>query len=210
MSDPIAEETGQQPVDDKPAGDDVIAEVVAEVLPAEQDEGPTAESLGLELPDDREEAVGMLVGEVHKARNDATAYLDDLQRVAADFDNYRKRTIRDQAGLHQRAVEKVVQGLLPVLDTFDAALSTEPETETEGRMYSGMLGTREQLLKALADEGLQLIPAVGETFDPEVHEPVGAPAGSGTLVVAQELRRGYTLNGKVVRAALVVLEIIEE
>lgn len=201
MSDPRAEAT---------ANDDVIAEVVAEVLPAAQEEGPTAEALGLELPEDTDEAVGILVEEVHKARNDASAYLDDLQRVAADFDNYRKRTIRDQAGLHQRAVERVVQGLLPVLDTFDAALGTEPETETEQKMYSGMLGTREQLLKALKDEGLELIPAIGEVFDPEVHEPVGAPAGNGTLVVSQELRRGYILNGKVVRAALVVLEIDEQ
>ena len=139
----------------------------------------------------------------------AASYLDDLQRVAADFDNYRKRTIRDQASTHHRATEQVVKGLLPVLDTFDAALDTEPQTDGERQMYAGMLNTREQLLKALESEGLEVIPTFDEIFNPEIHEPVGAPAGSGELAVSQELRRGYLLNGKVVRAALVVLEVRE-
>lgn len=111
--------------------------------------------------------------------------------------------------MHQRATETVVRGLLPVLDTFDAALTTEPDTDAERQMYSGMLNTREQLLKALETEGLEVIPTLDREFDPEVHEPVGAPGGSGRLVVSQELRRGYRLNGKVVRAALVMLEVSE-
>jgi molecular chaperone GrpE len=106
----------------------------------------------------------------------------------------------------ERATEKVVRSLMPVLDTFDAAMGADPKTETEKQLYSGMLNTREQLLNSLKDEGLEVIPTIDEKFDPEVHEPVGAPAGSGTLVVSEELRRGYRLNGKVLRAALVVLE----
>ncbi len=106
-----------------------------------------------------------------------------------------------------RATEKVVMGLLPVLDSFDAALSTQPQTETEDKLYSGMINTREQLLNVLKGAGLELIPTFDEPFDPEIHEPVGAPTGTGTnLVVTDELRRGYRLNGKVLRAALVALE----
>lgn len=181
---------------------------VTEVLPAESENlTPDPQALGLELPEDKEEAIGLLLTEVDKARSDASSYLDDLKRVAADFDNYRKRTIRDQAGLHGRAAEKVIQGLLPALDSFDAALTIEPTSETEEKMASGMVNTRTQLLATLETEGLQLIPTVGEAFDPEVHEPVGAPTDPGELVVSQELRRGYMLNGKVVRAALVALEI---
>lgn len=183
---------------------------VVEALPAEPDDRtPDPQSLGIELPTDAEEAVSLLLKEVSKARNDATSYLDDLKRVAADFDNYRKRSLRDQAASHGRAAEKVVMGLLPVLDTFDAAVTTEPSSETEQQMYSGMLNTRQQLLTVLSAEGLEVIPSIDEVFDPEVHEPVGAPEGSGELVVSQELRRGYRLNGKVVRAALVVLEVKE-
>jgi len=164
---------------------------------------------GMELPDDAEEAVAFLLGEVAEARIAAGGHLDDLQRVAAEYDNYRKRVMRDQSSLHERAVEQVVRQLLPVLDTFDAAVAAEPETDGERRLHSGMLNTREQLLKALQSEGLEVIAALDEVFDPEVHEPVGAPGAEGELVVSQELRRGYTLNKRIVRAALVMLEVRE-
>jgi len=164
---------------------------------------------GMELPDDAEEAVGFLLGEVAGARIAAGEHLEDLQRVAAEYDNYRKRVMRDQASMRDQAVERVVRELLPVLDTFDAALGAEPEADGERRLHSGMLNTREQLLKALQGEGLEVIAALDEVFDPEVHEPVGAPGAEGELVVSRELRRGYTLNGKVVRAALVMLEVRE-
>lgn len=170
---------------------------------------PDPHELGIELPGDHDEAINLLLTELLAARTEATSYLDDLRRVAADFDNYRKRSIRDSAGMLDRATEKVVRGLMPVLDSFDSALGTEPKTETERLLYSGMLNTREQLLTALQAEGLEVIPTVGEPFDPTVHEPAGAPTGSGELVVAEELRRGYRLNGKVLRAALVVLEVRE-
>ena len=182
--------------------DDVTA------LPAEQPAGGhDPHSLGLELPEDQEAATQLMLSEISIARTEATTYLDDLRRVAADFDNYRKRTMREQGSMLDRATEKVVAGLLPVLDTFDAALGTEPATDGERQLYSGMINTREQLLKALEAEGLEVIPTIGELFNPEVHEPAGAPGGEGELIISQELRRGYRLNGKVVRAALVVLEV---
>ena len=180
---------------------------VFEALPVEKaDQTPDPHSLGLELPDDPNEAVKLLLVELAEARDEATSYLDDLKRVAADFDNYRKRTTRDSATMFDRATEKVVRSLMPVLDTFDAALNAEPKTETEKQLYSGMLNTREQLLDALKSEGLEVIPTIDEPFDPEVHEPVGAPGGNGELVVTEELRRGYRLGGKVLRAALVSVE----
>lgn len=182
-------------------------EQVVEALPVEKpDETPDPHSLGLELPEDKDEAIDMLLREVANARDEASTYLDDLKRVAADFDNYRKRTTRDSSEMFERATEKVVRSLMPVLDTFDAAVDAEPKTDTEKQLYSGMLNTREQLLNALKDQGLEVISTIDEAFDPEVHEPVGAPDRDGDLVVAQELRRGYRLNGKVLRAALVVVE----
>jgi molecular chaperone GrpE len=190
-----------------------------EVIPATEDgaasapgvaEGsPDPHDLGLDLPDDHAEAVSLLLTELSTAREEATAYLDDLRRVAADFDNYRKRTMRESAAILDRATERVVQSLLPVLDSFDAGLTTTPGSDTEQLLYSGLVNTREQLLKALEAEGLEVIPTIGETFDPVVHEPVGAPAGQGRLMVADEVRRGYRLRGKVLRAALVTLEATE-
>jgi molecular chaperone GrpE len=178
-----------------------------EALPAERLE---PHELGLELPGDQDEAVAMLLEEVEKAREEADSYLDDLKRVAADFENYRKRSMREQAATLDRAAERVVRNLLPVLDTFDAALTTEPKTDSERQLYSGMLSTRQQLLSALQAEGLEVIPTIDEPFDPEIHEPAGAPGGrDGQLVVTDELRRGYRLNGKVVRPALVTVDVRE-
>ncbi len=183
------------------------ADEVVEATLVETAAAPDPHALGLELPDDSEAAIGLLLRELASSREEAGSYLDDLKRVAADFDNYRKRTTKEASVMLDRATEKVVQGLMPVLDSFDAALSTQPQTDTEKSLYSGMLNTREQLLNALKSEGLEVIPTIGEDFDPEVHEPAGAPSGEGRLVVASELRRGYRLGGRVLRAALVTLDL---
>jgi molecular chaperone GrpE len=170
-------------------------------------QGPTdAAALGIDLPDDPEQAVALLLARLEESRDEASSYLDDLRRVAADFDNYRKRTNREQASMIDRAAERVVRELMPVLDSFDAALSTEAATESERQLLSGMISTREQLLKALEQEGLEVISSIGEPFDPEVHEPVGAPGSGNDFIVSQELRRGYRLRGRVLRPAMVMLE----
>jgi molecular chaperone GrpE len=168
-----------------------------------------AAALGIDLPEDHTEAIEVLLAHLEESRDEATSYLDDLKRVAADFDNYRKRTAREQAATIDRAAERVVRELMPVLDSFDAAVSVEPSTDTERQLLSGMINTREQLLGALEREGLEVIPTVGEPFDPEIHEPVGAPGGSDDLVVSSEVRRGYRLRDRVLRPAMVMLEARE-
>lgn len=169
----------------------------------------TAADLGIDLPDDPDEAIRALTAEVAKSRGEATGFLDDLKRVAADFDNYRKRTMKESAATLDRATERIVERIMPVLDTLDAAIGVEAKTDGERSILSGMINTREQLLKALEAEGLEVIPTVGEPFDPNIHEAVGAPAGSDKFVVSQELRRGYRVRDRVLRAALVVLEAAE-
>jgi molecular chaperone GrpE len=168
-----------------------------------------AAALGIDLPEDPEKAIALLLSRLEESRDEATSYLDDLKRVAADFDNYRKRSTREQAATIDRAAERVVTELLPVLDTFDAALAVPAETDNERQLLSGMINTREQLLSALEREGLEVIPTVGEPFDPEIHEAVGAPEGADDFVVASELRRGYKLRGRVLRPAMVILEARE-
>lgn len=192
---------------------DRVEEVESEpvdALPVERGtQAPDPHSMGLDLPDEPDEAIELLLRELAEAREEASSYLDDLKRVAADFDNYRKRSMRESETMVDRAAERVVRNLMPVLDTFDAALSTDPKSDSERQLYSGLINTRQQLLKGLEAEGLEVIPTIGEKFDPEVHEPAGAPGGSGQLIVSDELRRGYTLKDKVIRAALVALEAEE-
>ena len=167
---------------------------------------PTAPELGLELPENPDEAQAVLLRELAEARQDAGELLETLQRVAADFDNFRRRVQRDQAENVERASQRVVESLLPTLDSFDAALSYEPATPSEEKLLDGMRSTHDQMLETLARVGFEPIPASGEHFDPKVHEAVSGPTGGdGDLVVSAELRRGYAMHGRVIRPALVAV-----
>jgi molecular chaperone GrpE len=176
--------------------------VEAELVPEE--EAITAEQLGLDLPDDPAEALGLALRALAQSREEADRYVDDLRRVAADFDNYRKRTLREQAAVIERASERTLTALLPVLDSLDSASSIEPRSGTEEKMSAGIRGTLSLLLDILAKEGLEVIPTWDEPFDPRMHEAVlRTGEGDEPLVVTKELRRGYRLAGKVLRPALV-------
>ena len=132
-------------------------------------------------------------------------YLADLQRLAADFDNYRKRALRDQQAFASRAAERLVAKLLPVLDDLERALDAAEHHE-EAKVLEGVEMTRSALAAALASEGLQEIAAEG-AFDPHVHEallaqPVeGAEPGS----IVQVVQRGYRLGDAVLRPARVIV-----
>ena len=166
-------------------------------------EGSPALEQELDLPADPVEAVSVLIGELMDARAEAAEHLDNWKRASAEFENYRKRAQRDQSAVVGRAAERVLSDLLPTLDSFDAAVEFEAETPKEESLLAGLLGTRTQLMNALAAAGLEPIEALGTEFDPELHEAVQVGDGSGTMVVTAELRRGYRLNGRVIRAALV-------
>ena len=127
----------------------------------------------LDLPDDPAEAITVLTEMVLEARDVADSYLNDLQRLAAEFENYRKRAERDRGDMVASASRRVVEALLPVLDSLDAAATMAPDSAASERMRDGLLTTREQLLKVLAsDEVAPLSVAVGDPFDPSLHEAV--------------------------------------
>jgi len=153
------------------------------------------------LPDDPDEAVALLIGELAVARQSAESYLADLQRLAADFENYRKRALREREETVERASQRLVSALLPVLDSFDAALALD-DGGPHARLLAGMRNTHQQLTDVLRAEGLEVIDAVAQPFDPALHEAASG-GGDGHLVVVAEIRRGYTLKGRVIRPALV-------
>jgi molecular chaperone GrpE len=132
-------------------------------------------------------------------------YLADLQRLAADFDNYRKRALRDQHAYAARASERLVTKLLPVLDDLERALVAAAEHE-EAKVIEGVEMTKSALAAALASEGLEEIEADG-AFDPHVHEALLAQpvdgVESGSIV--QVVQRGYRLGDAVLRPARVIV-----
>ena len=125
-------------------------------------------------------------------------YLDDLRRLQAEFENYKKRMVRQQTDLLERAAEQLVLKLLPVLDTVDLARSHGLSEDVE-QIAGSLIGVLEK-------EGLQRIDPVGEAFDPNEHEAVQHEPGDGDPVVSGLMRAGYRWKGRVVRPAMVTVK----
>ncbi len=132
-------------------------------------------------------------------------YLDTLRRVQAEFENYRKRVIKEQTALVDRATSGLVEQLLPVLDSFELALKNLDSAGSDDieSVRKGVELVYAELLGVLEKAGLSRIEAEGKPFDPNVHEAVMQEDGDGEPVVTDVLRTGYTLKGRVLRPAMV-------
>ncbi len=141
--------------------------------------------------------------EVEVARREAAEYRDHLLRLQAEFDNFRKRTMREQTGALERAAEPLMRRLLDVLDDFDLALMAAERTPDLEQFMRGVELVYAKLKDILEAEGLQRMDAVGRPFDPEQHEALmhSEGDGDGDLVVDDVFRQGYTLKGRVIRPA---------
>ena len=130
--------------------------------------------------------------------------VNDLKRVAADFENYRKRVARDQEGLVARAHERLIKELLPVLDDLERALAAAEEHE-EATLEEGVRLVHRSLAEALKREGLAEIETNGR-FDPHVHEALlSQPSEAEEGSVLEVLQKGYRLGDRVIRPARVVV-----
>jgi len=162
----------------------------------------SASSPDLASPDDSPSDPLRALAEAEAKRDE---YLGDLQRLAADFDNYRKRALRDQHAFATRAAERLVAKLLPVLDDLERALDAAAHHE-EAQVIEGVEMTKSALAAALASEGLEEIVAEG-TFDPHIHEALLAQPAEGMEPgsIVQVVQRGYRLGDAVLRPARVIV-----
>ncbi len=142
-------------------------------------------------------APGAFPGESPEEADKAAELLADLQRVQADFANYRKRALRDQELAAERAKAVVIVGLLPVLDDLDRARS-------HGDLESGPLrSVADKLAAALSGLGLTEFGAEGEEFDPALHEAVQHEGDGSNPVIGHVMRKGYRFGEQILRHALV-------
>jgi molecular chaperone GrpE len=154
------------------------------------------EALERELED-----LGSRLAEAEARRDE---YLEHAQRVSADFDNFRKRTAREQESLVARAHERLVKELLPVLDDLERALEAAAAHE-EAKLEEGVQLVERELRAALAREGLEEIETDGG-FDPHVHEALlTQPSEVEEGAIVQVLQKGYRLGDRVLRPARVVV-----
>jgi molecular chaperone GrpE len=145
--------------------------------------------------------------ELDAARAEAAQYREHLQRLQAEFDNYRKRVLREQTSAVELAAQPVLRRLLEVLDDFDLALMHAEDRPDFDRFLHGVELVYAKLLDTLRAEGLDRMDVEGKPFDPELHEALMQSGdGDGDPVVADVLRPGYTLKGRVLRPAGVRVE----
>ena len=139
---------------------------------------------------------------VEKERDE---YLDSLQRLKAEFDNFRKRTAREYESMSARANESVLKELLPILDDLERALEAA-EQHQEGKLEDGVRLVHRALEEVARKHGLEEIETDG-AFDPHVHEALLAQPAEGTEPgsVVQVLQKGYRLGDHVLRPARVVI-----
>jgi molecular chaperone GrpE len=174
------------------SGSDETAREVADAFdsrPAEADEGkPDADP-------------------IEASRSEAAQYREHLQRLQAEFENYRKRVLKEQTQAVELAARPVIARLLEVLDDFDLALMHAQDRPDFDRFLHGVELVYAKLVDTLRAEGLERIEAQGKPFDPEQHEALMQSGdGEGDPVVADVLRPGYTLKGRVLRPAGVRVE----
>ena len=144
--------------------------------------------------------------EIQKLIEERDSLQDRLLRRQAEFENYRKRADRERKEYVQSASAELVRELLNVLDSFDLAIRNASSEGSAGEdMLRGLDLVYKQFLDTLGRFGLKAIEAKGQTFDPNFHQAISTvpsdEAPENTVV--EEFRRGYTLNGKLLRAAMV-------
>ena len=155
-------------------------------------------------PDKAEQAVAELEERLALLERERDEYLADLKRVAAEFDNFRKRIARDQVAQAARAHEKLVKELLPVLDDLERALVAAEEHE-EAKLEEGVRLVHRELRSALGKEGLVEIETDG-AFDPHVHEALlTQPSEQADGAILEVIQKGYRLGDRVLRPARVVI-----
>ncbi|UAL07654.1 MAG: nucleotide exchange factor GrpE [Candidatus Methanogranum gryphiswaldense] len=147
------------------------------------------------------QAESVVKDDLAEAQSKAEEYLSMARRLQADFDNYRKRTQKENEEFRKYANEGMVKELLSVIDDLDRALATATE-ETD--LVTGFRGVRKNLMKMLEEKGLKEIPSEGQ-FDPHVHEAMCTVDGDTDGKIAQVFQKGYTMDGRVIRYAKVIV-----
>ena len=139
----------------------------------------------------------------------ADDFWDRLLRATADFENFKKRAVRERQDAAKYANEALIQKLIPVLDNFEMAQAATQSGPANGSpsLQAGIAMIHQQFKSALADAGVEEVDAAGKPFDPNLHEAVsqqetaGAPEGQ----VVQQLRKGYKLRDRLLRPATVIV-----
>ena len=192
-----------------PSQDQTVESVEASTAPevetaaAETMSAETAAGGPMADPADR---LQQLEQELTTLKQEHETLQSQYMRIAADFDNFRKRQSRDQEDTRQQLICSTLSEILPVVDNFERARQQlNPEGDEAQALHRSYQGLYKQLVDVLKQQGVARMEVVGQLFDPTLHEAVLREESTDHAedVVTEELQRGYHLNGKVLRHALV-------
>jgi molecular chaperone GrpE len=185
-----------------PADEDEYAAVAAG-----EPEAPTGPTMASPQPGEDHEQVQRDLEELTAKAEKADEYLELAQRTKADFENYRKRAIREAAVAQERGVVKLAKELLPAVDNLDRAVAAAEHAGNDGELVSGIKLVHADVVAALARVGIEPYSPEGEQFDPQHHEAVAQQPVEGAEpgTVVEVYQRGYRLGELVLRPARVVV-----
>lgn len=148
---------------------------------------------------------GKIKAELEEKSQKCEEYLNALQRAAAEFDNYRKRTVREKENLYNDVVGDTVSQFLPVLDNMERAVGSCKEGTDYAKLLEGVEMVLKQFKDTLSKMGVDEISAVGEIFNPEYHNAVMHIEDEqyGDNVIIEEFQKGYKVKEKVIRHSMV-------
>lgn len=148
-----------------------------------------------------------LVVEYEQAQENAHKFKDQAVRLQAEMENLRRRTERDVASAHKYGSEKLIKELLPVVDSLERGLAIEISGPEVKAVHEGMEMTMKMLLEALEKNGVKQIDPEGEPFNPEEAEAISMQPADGVdpNTVMNVVQKGYSLNGRLIRPAMVVV-----
>ncbi|MAV10051.1 MAG: nucleotide exchange factor GrpE [Synechococcus sp. MED850] len=173
---------------------------------APEPEVTVADSVSDATASDPSQRLQQLEQELQSLKQEHETLQSQYMRIAADFDNFRKRQSRDQDDLRQQLVCSTLTDILPVVDNFERARQQlNPEGEEAQALHRSYQGLYKQLVEVLKQQGVARMEVVGQDFDPNLHEAVLREESQEHPedVVIEELQRGYHLNGRVLRHAMV-------
>lgn len=188
-----------QPIDNLD-NDDVE---ITDVQPDDEATDTVDDAIAAEQTEDND-----LQARLDKAIADNEAMKRDYLFLMAEFDNFKKRTLREKSELLKNAAESTLKGLLPIVDDFERGLSAIKDSSDAASVKEGMELIYNKLIKYLAANGVKAIESAGATFDPDLHEAIAMiPAADETQrgKVIDTVEKGYTLNDKVIRHAKVAV-----
>ncbi|NLK98554.1 MAG: nucleotide exchange factor GrpE [Epulopiscium sp.] len=189
---------------DKTLNNEVDNEILdsAEIEANQEEKSTKEENTDAELTSQNVEEIQNKLKEKEKECDELK---DRLQRTMAEFDNFRKRTTKEKAVLYEDGIRNTIEQILPVIDNFERALGTAQKDEQSNSFLQGMEMIYRQFKDILNSMGVEEIKAVGETFDPNLHNAVThvEDEAFGENEIVEEFQKGYIFKDKVIRYSMV-------